>query len=153
MSQSIRESHATLVDEELESGLPSPQPVDDYLREQNDVTVLKGQLSSDQIVSDLDVIKTNQLIAEGRAEGRQEDVEEYDEEDDEEINIAQLTKIDAWEVIKRAGVNLFLPFVNGFMLGFGEILAHEVGFYYGWFGAKISPPRRMERKRQQSQYL
>lgn len=38
----------------------------------------------------------------------------------------------------RCGINLILPFINGLMLGFGEILAHELGFKYGWVGARVS---------------
>ncbi|AWU75587.1 uncharacterized protein C5L36_0B08330 [Pichia kudriavzevii] len=36
----------------------------------------------------------------------------------------------------RCVVNLVLPFVNGLMLGFGEIVAHEVCAQYGWRGAR-----------------
>lgn len=37
-------------------------------------------------------------------------------------------------------INLVLPFINGLMLGFGELIAHEVGFRYNWFGANVSVP-------------
>lgn len=37
-------------------------------------------------------------------------------------------------ILKAAAVNFVLPFFNGVMLGFGEILANEVIFTYGWFG-------------------
>lgn len=40
--------------------------------------------------------------------------------------------------ISSLAINLFLPFVNGMMLGFGEILAHELGFKWGWVGARVS---------------
>lgn len=35
-------------------------------------------------------------------------------------------------------INMFLPFVNGLMLGFGEIFAHELGFRWGWSAARVS---------------
>lgn len=38
----------------------------------------------------------------------------------------------------RLSINLILPFINGLMLGFGEIIAHEIGFHYNWSGAKVS---------------
>lgn len=44
----------------------------------------------------------------------------------------------------RCIINLVLPFVNGMMLGFGEIFAHEVMFRWGWFGAKVYPPTRVQ---------
>ncbi|ODV59826.1 Mim1p, partial [Ascoidea rubescens DSM 1968] len=53
-----------------------------------------------------------------------------------------------WKYITSSSVNLFLPFINGMMLGFGEILAHEIGFRYNWFGAKVQPPRRLAEKKQ-----
>jgi hypothetical protein len=37
-------------------------------------------------------------------------------------------------------INLFLPFINGMMLGFGEIFAHELGFRWGFTGARVSFP-------------
>lgn len=46
-------------------------------------------------------------------------------------------------------INLVLPFVNGMMLGFGEIFAHELMFRWGWFGTKVYPPtRQIQRQRQ-----
>ncbi|RUS19094.1 outer membrane protein TOM13-domain-containing protein [Endogone sp. FLAS-F59071] len=41
--------------------------------------------------------------------------------------------------LKSAAINFLLPFVNGIMLGFGEICANEIAFRMGWFGAKIIP--------------
>ncbi|KAH6641185.1 60Kd inner membrane protein-domain-containing protein [Chaetomium tenue] len=37
-----------------------------------------------------------------------------------------------WSIIRGAAINLFLPFVNGMMLGFGELFAHEAAFRLGW---------------------
>ncbi|KAI9317922.1 outer membrane protein TOM13-domain-containing protein [Dichotomocladium elegans] len=43
-------------------------------------------------------------------------------------------------VLKSTAVNLILPFFNGVMLGFGEILANELVFKFGWFGfSRVSP--------------
>ncbi|RUP44253.1 outer membrane protein TOM13-domain-containing protein [Jimgerdemannia flammicorona] len=42
-------------------------------------------------------------------------------------------------VLKSAAINFLLPFINGVMLGFGEICANEITFRMGWFGAKIIP--------------
>lgn len=37
-------------------------------------------------------------------------------------------------VLKSTAINFLLPFINGVMLGFGEIAANELAFRYGWFG-------------------
>lgn len=41
-------------------------------------------------------------------------------------------------ILTRTTINMFLPFINGMCLGFGEIFAHELGFRWGWTGAKVS---------------
>lgn len=47
-----------------------------------------------------------------------------------------------WTLIRGAAINLLLPFVNGLMLGFGELLAHEAAFRLGWSGTKVSTTLR-----------
>ncbi|KAL1915640.1 uncharacterized protein VTP21DRAFT_6399 [Calcarisporiella thermophila] len=42
-------------------------------------------------------------------------------------------------VLRAVGINFFLPFLNGVMLGLGEIFANEIMFSFGWFGARIIP--------------
>jgi len=42
-----------------------------------------------------------------------------------------------WGLLRGAAINLILPFVNGMMLGFGELLAHEAAFRFGWSGTKV----------------
>ncbi|CAN9079683.1 unnamed protein product [Alternaria alternata] len=39
-------------------------------------------------------------------------------------------------------INLFLPFVNGLMLGFGELVANEAAYRLGWSGTKVFPSHR-----------
>lgn len=43
-----------------------------------------------------------------------------------------------WSLLRGAAINLLLPFVNGLMLGFGELLAHEASFRLGWSTDKVS---------------
>lgn len=43
-----------------------------------------------------------------------------------------------WGLLRGAAINLLLPFVNGLMLGFGELFAHEAAFRLGWSGTKVS---------------
>lgn len=43
-----------------------------------------------------------------------------------------------WSLLRGAAINLVLPFVNGLMLGFGELFAHEIAFRLGWSGTKVS---------------
>jgi hypothetical protein len=42
-----------------------------------------------------------------------------------------------WGLLRGAAINLFLPFINGLMLGFGELFAHEIAFRLGWSGTKV----------------
>lgn len=42
-----------------------------------------------------------------------------------------------WGLLRGAAINLFLPFVNGLMLGFGELVANEAAFRLGWGGTKV----------------
>lgn len=45
-----------------------------------------------------------------------------------------------WGILRGAAINLILPFVNGMMLGFGELLAHEFAFRLGWSGTNVRAP-------------
>ncbi|KAK2595052.1 hypothetical protein QQS21_007242 [Conoideocrella luteorostrata] len=48
----------------------------------------------------------------------------------------------AWSLIRGVAINLLLPFINGMMLGFGELFAHEAAFRLGWGGTKVFPMSR-----------
>ncbi|OJD33005.1 mitochondrial import protein 1 [Diplodia corticola] len=52
-----------------------------------------------------------------------------------------------WGLMRGAAINLVLPFINGLMLGFGELFAHEVAFRLGWSGTKIFPTHRSSTRR------
>lgn len=43
-----------------------------------------------------------------------------------------------WGLLRGAAINLLLPFVNGLMLGFGELFAHEFAFRLGWSQTNVS---------------
>lgn len=43
----------------------------------------------------------------------------------------------SWTLCRSLAINLLLPFVNGLMLGFGELFAHEAAFWLGWGGTKV----------------
>ncbi|KAH7383536.1 outer membrane protein TOM13-domain-containing protein [Cadophora sp. MPI-SDFR-AT-0126] len=47
-----------------------------------------------------------------------------------------------WGLVRGAAINLLLPFINGLMLGFGELFAHEAAFRLGWGGTKVFPGGR-----------
>ncbi|QKX61228.1 uncharacterized protein TRUGW13939_08375 [Talaromyces rugulosus] len=47
-----------------------------------------------------------------------------------------------WGLLRGAAINVLLPFVNGLMLGLGELLAHEAAFRLGWSGTKVFPTWR-----------
>ncbi len=42
-----------------------------------------------------------------------------------------------WSIVRGATINLFLPFINGMMMGFGELFAHEAAFRLGWSGTRV----------------
>lgn len=50
-----------------------------------------------------------------------------------------------WSLLRGAAINLLLPFVNGMMLGLGELLAHEVAFRWGWTTTNVFPKHRHAR--------
>ncbi|KAF4304495.1 putative mitochondrial import [Botryosphaeria dothidea] len=52
-----------------------------------------------------------------------------------------------WGLVRGAAINLVLPFINGLMLGFGELFAHEIAFRLGWSGTKIFPSHRSSTRR------
>ncbi|KAF2269464.1 TOM13-domain-containing protein [Lojkania enalia] len=49
-----------------------------------------------------------------------------------------------WGLLRGAAINLLLPFVNGLMLGFGELIANEIAFRLGWSGTKVYPSHRAD---------
>lgn len=44
-------------------------------------------------------------------------------------------------LLRTAAINLVLPFINGLMLGFGELFAHEAAYRLGWGGTRVSISR------------
>lgn len=125
----------------------------DAIAEANDLTVLESQLTPEELVTDLDIVNTESLIDESRIlEAEDKEELEYENIND---NTGSIVQINVWDIFKKSAINLVLPFINGMMLGFGEILAHEIGFRYKWFGARVEPVRRMlpqyqQRKAEQS---
>ncbi|CAL1184463.1 unnamed protein product [Candida parapsilosis] len=90
----------------------------------------------------------------------QEGQEIIGDEEDEEQPYPEQRRLSFWPyfigIVRKSAINLVLPFINGMMLGFGEILAHEIGFHYHWHGAKVEPPRRLAQRKLQeagSKYL
>ncbi|KAK3941035.1 hypothetical protein QBC46DRAFT_111317 [Diplogelasinospora grovesii] len=47
-----------------------------------------------------------------------------------------------WSILRGATINLLLPFINGMMLGFGELFAHEAAFRLGWSTTRVFPLSR-----------
>lgn len=109
---------------------PSARPIDvTDLQEENDVAVISSQLSSDELVNNEDISTTHTIIEAGR-------------EEEKEADGQTVVSFNIWNILRKGAINLVLPFINGIMLGFGEIFAHEVGFKYGFVGARVQPPRR-----------
>ncbi|KAL2022350.1 hypothetical protein VTK56DRAFT_5417 [Thermocarpiscus australiensis] len=49
-----------------------------------------------------------------------------------------------WSIIRGAAINLLLPFINGMMLGFGELFAYEAAFRLGWSNTRMFPISRRQ---------
>lgn len=43
-----------------------------------------------------------------------------------------------WGLLRGAAVNLLVPFLNGMMLGFGELFAYSFASRYGWSWTTVS---------------
>lgn len=43
-----------------------------------------------------------------------------------------------WSLLRGTAINLLLPFINGMMLGWGELFAHEAAFRLGWGNTRVS---------------
>lgn len=65
-----------------------------------------------------------------------------DYETEDESGSETVFSLNVFDILRKGAINLVLPFINGIMLGFGEIFAHEIGFRYGLMGARVQPPRR-----------
>ena len=68
--------------------------------------------------------------------------EERDSRSDREQSKTVLvyTRPTFWSLVRGAVINLLLPFVNGMMLGLGELLAHEIAFRWGWGTTQVGSP-------------
>ncbi|CDO92548.1 unnamed protein product [Kluyveromyces dobzhanskii CBS 2104] len=49
-------------------------------------------------------------------------------------------------------INLALPFINGLMLGFGELVAHEISWNWNWFNRKNTGYRVFPESRKTLEY-
>lgn len=125
--------YSALTPDEISRALVTPEGVSELL-ETNDAVVLESQLSSDELVNNEDIVQTHDVILAGRQEQAEEESR-------------GIVSFNLWDLFKKGAINMVLPFINGIMLGFGEILAHEIGFKYGFVGAKVQPPRRQKKSR------
>ncbi len=60
------------------------------------------------------------------------------ESQSEDESVVVERKIPVLSITRRILINLAIPFINGIMLGFGEIFAHEIGVAYGWRQSRVS---------------
>ncbi|CAI5755825.1 unnamed protein product [Candida verbasci] len=103
---------------------------------------------TDQIIVPESII--NRELLDKEIESIEED-EEDEQQQQKQINKrgapVQTNQLNIWSIIKKSAINLILPFINGMMLGFGEILAHELCFHYNWRGARVEPVKRLEQRK------
>ncbi|KAK6460051.1 outer membrane protein TOM13-domain-containing protein [Scheffersomyces coipomensis] len=147
---SNRESNIIFAGSSKDAEVDSVPAGVDALTESNDLTVLETQMSSDEIVNDSDILKIEELIKQSKQDEQDEEEVDYEVEETSNQNKV-VVSFNILDILIKGSINLVLPFINGMMLGFGEILAHEIGFRYNWFGARVTPPRRMEARARQNQ--
>lgn len=82
-------------------------------------------------------------------QGDAEDVVDGEPISEQQVTVESSTSL--WEFFTSSAINLVLPFINGMMLGFGELLAHEIGFKFHWRGAKAYPVKRMVQRQRETQ--
>lgn len=120
-------------------------------------SILTRQVSSDELIDSHDVQNVHELIIEGR-----EEEEDQTSESDYSTDLiargqgGEILNINLWSILCKGAINFVLPFFNGVMIGIGEILAHELGFRYGFRGARVVPERRyaaQESRKQESSFL
>ncbi|CCG23434.1 Mim1 protein [Candida orthopsilosis Co 90-125] len=127
--------------------------------------VVIGEIVADALSEGINHDATAYPIRQGSDEAAENadiaDMEMYVEEkeifddngtvEDDEGRYLEQRNLSFWShfvgIVRKSAINLVLPFINGMMLGFGEILAHEIGFHYHWHGAKVEPPRRLAQRR------
>lgn len=61
-----------------------------------------------------------------------------------QVHHTSLVVVTKWlPLVQKLSINLLIPFLNGIMLGFGEIFAHELGVLMGWREARGFDPSSM----------
>lgn len=110
----------------------SSDVMNDLIAEAEQIAMLTELSSPEEILTEEDIINTEKIIEDGTVQ-----------QEDEYLPMT----LSIWSLLKKSAINVFLPFINGMMLGFGEILAHEIGFHYNWMGARVQPPRRMNQRK------
>ncbi|TGZ85392.1 TOM13-domain-containing protein [Ascodesmis nigricans] len=63
-----------------------------------------------------------------------------DENSDEDRPMLLYKPPTALSLLRTTAINLILPFINGLMLGFGELFAHELAFRWGWGTTRVCSP-------------
>lgn len=119
-------------------------------------SILTRQVSSDELIDSHDVQNVHEIIVEGREEEDQTSESDYSTDLIARGHGGEILTINLYSILCKAAINFVLPFFNGVMIGIGEILAHEVGFRYGFRGARVVPERRhaaQESRKQQSSFL
>ncbi|GMM34758.1 Mim1 protein [Saccharomycopsis crataegensis] len=105
--------------------------------------IISSNLQTNSLQEYIEMINTGEGYEANQAANNNESDESLISIEEEEDSYSIL------DIISSSAINLVLPFINGLMLGFGEIVAHEIGFKYGWYGAKVEPKQRMLRGRLQ----
>lgn len=142
--ENIEEEEEEAVDEEQSEAIQDV--IEDVIEE-----IIQEDAAYDQFVEDI----AEEITREVADELAREIVQIQDELDEvEEIISREIEQSEPVEsraltsntqgrtfgsILASLSINLILPFINGLMLGFGEIIAHELGFHYNWFGANVSP--------------
>lgn len=79
-----------------------------------------------------------QSLFEGSDEIDDDDADDDEDNESTSLQLLLQSRTSVRSVLVSAAINCLLPFLNGMMLGFGEIFAHELGFRWGWSAARVS---------------
>ncbi|KAG7869220.1 hypothetical protein KL918_000765 [Ogataea parapolymorpha] len=115
------------------------QDIEDLVHLASDIGTAHQQVEqSPSMITEQEQNDLDQFHQDAKQESKILAQEAYPTNDNNIQESPDVSSTSIWSFLGSCGINLVLPFINGVMLGFGEILAHEIGFRYNWAGAKVS---------------
>ncbi|ESW97156.1 hypothetical protein HPODL_05288 [Ogataea parapolymorpha DL-1] len=123
------------------------QDIEDLVHLASDIGTAHQQVEqSPSMITEQEQNDLDQFHQDAKQESKILAQEAYPTNDNNIQESPDVSSTSIWSFLGSCGINLVLPFINGVMLGFGEILAHEIGFRYNWAGAKVVPAHRLQNR-------